>query len=263
MRSKASIAGHPIHTMLVSFPIALFVSAFLADVMAYSGRMEVFTQLSGYLVCGGLIFGLLAAIAGTVDYIYTVPAASSAHDRATKHGILNVAVMLIFGAALYFRNYGDDYMIVIVLEGIGVVLLGFSSWLGGGLVYHNQIGVNHKYANAGEWTEERLTGNHKFELKGTEKLGLNQMKLLFINNRRVVLGRTEKGLVAFDDRCTHKGASLADGVLICGTVQCPWHGSQFDTQTGKVKAGPAFEKISTYTIESVGKQHFLLIGSAQ
>lgn len=67
------------------------------------------------------------------------------------------------------------------------------------------------------------------------------MKLLRIGNKRIVLARSEQGYVAFDDRCTHRGGSLAGGVMICGAVQCLWHGSQFDVSTGKVKAGPERE----------------------
>jgi nitrite reductase/ring-hydroxylating ferredoxin subunit len=77
-------------------------------------------------------------------------------------------------------------------------------------------------------------------------LQTDQLKLLHIDGKRVVLGKTAEGYVAFDDRCTHKGGSLAGGMMICGTVQCPWHGSQFNGQTGKVKAGPAKEDIQTY-----------------
>jgi nitrite reductase/ring-hydroxylating ferredoxin subunit len=55
--------------------------------------------------------------------------------------------------------------------------------------------------------------------------------------------------VAFDDRCTHKGGSLADGALVCGTVQCPWHGSQFDVASGGVKSGPATQRVRTYEVE--------------
>jgi nitrite reductase/ring-hydroxylating ferredoxin subunit len=58
--------------------------------------------------------------------------------------------------------------------------------------------------------------------------------------------------VAFDDRCTHRGGSLAGGTMICGTVQCPWHGSQFDVSSGAVKAGPATEGIGTFAIEKQG-----------
>ena len=80
------------------------------------------------------------------------------------------------------------------------------------------------------------------------------MKLLHLDGRRVVLARADSGYVAFDDRCTHKGGSLAGGVMIAGTVQCPWHGSQFDCRSGIVKAGPAKEPIGTYPVsESEGK----------
>ena len=78
---------------------------------------------------------------------------------------------------------------------------------------------------------------------------INALKLLHIGDKRIALGRTEKGYVAFSDHCTHRGGSLADGVLICGTVQCPWHGSQFDVETGVVKAGPAKENIEIYKVE--------------
>ena len=79
---------------------------------------------------------------------------------------------------------------------------------------------------------------------GTDELKVNQMKLVHLNEKRIVVCKTEKGYSAFDDHCTHRGGSLAAGSLICGTVQCPWHGSQFDVFSGDVTAGPA-TKIST------------------
>src|SRR5205823_3794511 len=84
------------------------------------------------------------------------------------------------------------------------------------------------------------------------ELDVGQMKLLRVGDRRIVLARTEQGYAAFDDRCTHKGGPLSDGALICGTVQCPWHGSQFDVRTGAVKAGPSDRPIGTYTVEAAG-----------
>jgi nitrite reductase/ring-hydroxylating ferredoxin subunit len=76
--------------------------------------------------------------------------------------------------------------------------------------------------------------------------------LLHAGDRRIVLGRTADRFVAFDDRCTHRGGSLADGVMICGTVQCPWHGSQFDVTTGDVRAGPASEPVRAYAVQESG-----------
>lgn len=86
-----------------------------------------------------------------------------------------------------------------------------------------------------------------------DELAVDQIKLLRVGDRRVVLGRTEKGYVAFGDRCTHKGGSLAGGAMICGTMQCPWHGSPFDVHTGAVMAGPAKMPISTYRVEETGE----------
>jgi nitrite reductase/ring-hydroxylating ferredoxin subunit len=74
------------------------------------------------------------------------------------------------------------------------------------------------------------------------------MKLVHLDGRRIVLAHTRGGYVAFQDRCTHKGGSLADGVMIDGVVQCPWHGSQFDCRSGAVKAGPADTPITSYRV---------------
>jgi nitrite reductase/ring-hydroxylating ferredoxin subunit len=85
------------------------------------------------------------------------------------------------------------------------------------------------------------------------------MKLVHLNNRRIVIARIENKHVAFDDRCTHKGGSLAGGSMICGTVQCPWHGSQFDVITGEVKAGPALEHIRIYPLQEEEGQVYLTV----
>jgi nitrite reductase/ring-hydroxylating ferredoxin subunit len=65
--------------------------------------------------------------------------------------------------------------------------------------------------------------------------------------------------VAFNDRCTHRGGSLAGGVMICGTVQCLWHGSQFDVITGKVACGPAKEAIAVYEVDERGPDVILML----
>lgn len=117
------------------------------------------------------------------------------------------------------------------------VLLSIAGWLGGTLVYRNQIGVDPRYANAGKWKEAYFKQNEgSIVVANAEELQENQMKLLHLQNKRIVLAKTETGYRAFDDRCSHRGGSLAGGAMICGTVQCPWHGSQFNTETGQVLA---------------------------
>src|SRR5205823_10182811 len=97
------------------------------------------------------------------------------------------------------------------------------------------------------------------EVAAVDELQVDQMKLLHVGGRRVVLARTADGYVAFDDRCTHKGGSLADGVMACGTVACPWHGSQFDAATGAVKAGPANDPVASYRIEQADGEVRLIL----
>ena len=80
------------------------------------------------------------------------------------------------------------------------------------------------------------------------------MKLVRVSGKRVAVGHTGKGYAAFQDRCTQKGGPLSDGGLMCGTVQCPWHGSQFDVHSGEVKAGPAEVKIETYDVHDSRKK---------
>ena len=134
---------------------------------------------------------------------------------------------------------------------IGLALLGAGGYMGGTLVTRNLIGVDHRYAQAGKWPDETIDARPKQPSPWPSAMNckVDQMKLLRVGDKRIVLARTEDGYVAFDDRCSHKGGSLAGGVMVCGTVQCLWHGSQFDVSTGKVKAGPAKKQIHVYQVD--------------
>src|SRR5262249_30276223 len=134
------------------------------------------------------------------------------------------------------------------LMGVGVVILGIAGWLGGTLVFRNQIGVDHRYANATQFKTRSLRDCSRPACNRSE-LGDGQMLLAIIGSERVVIGRNSEGVFAFSDQCTHRGGPLSDGVLVGCTVQCPWHGSQFDIRTGRVVAGPAQKKIVTYSVE--------------
>jgi nitrite reductase/ring-hydroxylating ferredoxin subunit len=133
--------------------------------------------------------------------------------------------------------------------------MSMAGYMGGTLVYRNQIGVDHRYADAGKWQEKTLppaTGGEAVDVGAAEDLEINQMALLHVGDRRVVLARIEDGVVAFDDRCTHRGGPLSDGTLACGTVQCPWHGSQFDVRTGQPVHGPAEAPVQVHEVSERG-----------
>jgi nitrite reductase/ring-hydroxylating ferredoxin subunit/uncharacterized membrane protein len=261
MRSKAHFKSHPLHPMLVAFPIAFFIGAFVFDGLSLIKGNASFWQTGNYLAIAGIASALVAAIPGAIDYFYSIPPKSSAKKRGTQHAIINLANVFLFAFALYYRNSDNvSPTIVVAMEGAGILLLSIAGWLGGTLVHRNQIGVDHRYANAGKWNEAYFKpGTGQIEVATSGEVKLNALKLLHIGDKRIALGRTEKGYVAFSDRCTHRGGPLTDGALICGTVQCPWHGSQFDVETGIVKAGPAKEKIETYKVEEKDGKIYLLL----
>ena len=264
MRSKASYKGHPIHPALIPFPFAFLYGAFFFDLAGRVADRPIWWTVGAYLSCVGIIAALVAAIPGFIDYLYTVPPRSSGKRRATKHMLVNLGAVALFAAAWAIR--GDVQLrpdtMVIVLEGIALGLLTIGGWMGGVLVSRNQISVDHRYAQAGTWKEEKVQAKsgQPVVVARPDELKVNQMKLLHLDGRRLVLARTEEGYVAFDDRCTHRGGSLAGGVMIGGVVQCPWHGSQFDCRRGTVKAGPAGEPIGTYPVSEREGRILLTLG---
>jgi nitrite reductase/ring-hydroxylating ferredoxin subunit/uncharacterized membrane protein len=258
MRSKASYKGHPVHPALIPFPFAFLYGAFFFDLAGRLTARPSWWTTGAYLSLVGVAAALVAAVPGFIDYFGTVPPNSTGKRRATKHMIVNLAAVTLFAVAWAIRGQPDVIPggSVLALEGIGLALLTAGGWMGGVLVSRNQIGVDHRYAQAGRWKEEvveSLAGQPVIVARADE-LQVNQMKLLHLNGRRLVLARTENGYVAFDDRCTHRGGSLAGGVMIAGVVQCPWHGSQFNCRNGTVLAGPAEKPIGSYRVtEKDGK----------
>jgi nitrite reductase/ring-hydroxylating ferredoxin subunit len=67
----------------------------------------------------------------------------------------------------------------------------------------------------------------------------------------VLLSRLDGGIVALDDRCTHRGGPLHEGVVADGCVTCPWHGSTFDLRTGYVVSGPASRPEPRFEVRTV------------
>jgi len=253
MRSKASFRGHPIHPALIPFPFAFLTGAFLFDAAGWLADRASWWTTGGHLAGAGIVAALVAAVPGFIDYLFTVPPRSTGKRRATRHMLVNLLAVALVAVAWVMRRgmIGGPDIWVLGLELTALGLLTAGGWMGGVLVNRNQIGVDHRYASAGKWNEQRIEASPGVPMTVAkfDELKVDQMKLLHVGDRRIVLARTEHGYVAFDDHCPHRGGSLAGGTMICGTVQCPWHGSQFDVRTGAVKAGPAGRSIETHRIE--------------
>ena len=142
MESKAKLAGHPIHQMLVVFPLGLFMTAVVFDIIHLVTADPRWATVSFWMIAAGIVGGLLAAIFGLIDYL-NIPSSTRARRIGLLHGVTNLCVMLLFAASLYLRSRLPEAPSTLALAlsfiGVGAALLG--GWLGGELVERLGVGV--------------------------------------------------------------------------------------------------------------------------
>jgi len=152
MLSKARIAGHPIHPMLVGFPIALF-TATIALELAHLGTGDAFFYRGAMMAnIAGVVMALLAAIPGAIDR-YVLPNKSRAKDLANQHALFNLlaigvyavsAVMLYLGwrdRVMIDGRYALDVTIPLAFDFVGFVSIVAAGMLGWSLVQTHHIGI--------------------------------------------------------------------------------------------------------------------------
>ena len=139
-RSTARIATHPIHPMLVPFPIVCFIGAFVTDLLYVNGDTGL-AAASNWLLGVGLVFAALAAIAGLTDYFGDSRVRGL--SDALKHMIANVLAVVIEAFNLLLRLGNPDFIgsTGVYLSGLVVLILLYSGWKGGELVYRHGVGV--------------------------------------------------------------------------------------------------------------------------
>lgn len=143
MRTTASLGGHPLHMMIVHFPMGFLIGAASFDVAAAVG-VPVPSIVSGYLLGAGLVTGIIAIGPGVVDFLTNLrPVGGHRALKATRHAVLSIGALGMFAAAWALR--GDvasaPTRYPILLELVGVALLTGSGVLGGSLVLDDKVGV--------------------------------------------------------------------------------------------------------------------------
>src|SRR5436309_3725171 len=103
MRSRAHFKSHPIHPMLVAFPIAFLYGAFGFDAAGRLARWPGGWATGASLSLAAIASGLVAAVPGLIDYRYVVPPNSSGRARATQHMIVNASALTAFAVGWAFR----------------------------------------------------------------------------------------------------------------------------------------------------------------
>lgn len=141
MRTPASIAGHPIHPMLVTLPIGLWIFSFVCDLTFVLGSgASLWYTLSFWTMIGGIAGAIVAAIPGTIDMLSLEGATKKI---ALTHMAINLSVVLLYAVNLGMRIGGDAVAgVPLVLSIVSVSMLAVSGWLGGHMVYVHRVGVN-------------------------------------------------------------------------------------------------------------------------
>jgi uncharacterized membrane protein len=140
MSTPASIAKHPIHPMLVAFPIGLLVFSLACDLIYAATNFPTWMTVALYSMGGGIIGALLAAVPGFIDFLSIREPEIKA--IAWKHMLTNVLGLLIFIANFFLRlNDAVSWTAGLVLSIIGVLIFAFGGWLGGEMVYVKGMAV--------------------------------------------------------------------------------------------------------------------------
>ncbi len=144
MESRVKLLGHPIHPMLIVFPLGLLMTGLLFDI-AYmlSGMLEL-AHTDFWMIAAGVIGGLLAAVFGFLDWL-RIPSGTRAKGIGLMHGVGNVMIVALFAVSVYLRYSVTDHIPAvtnIVIELVGGILALGTAWLGGELVDRLGVGVD-------------------------------------------------------------------------------------------------------------------------
>ncbi|KAB7727031.1 DUF2231 domain-containing protein [Rudanella paleaurantiibacter] len=144
MESKAKVLGHPIHPILIVFPLGLLAASVIFDIVYLLTDTASFALVSFWTLVGGLLGGLVAAVPGWIDWS-AIPAGTRAKRVGLAHGLGNVVVLLLFAGSWLFRRDDPGYlpsMLALGLSFVAFAIAGVTGWLGGELVDRLGVGVD-------------------------------------------------------------------------------------------------------------------------
>lgn len=212
--------GHPVHPALVAVPIGAWTLTNLFDATgdhAAASRAQA----------AGILAALPAAASGASDWITT----SGAERRVGfVHAALN-DLALVLHSCSWLRRRGGHEGSAVALAFAGSAVVGLSGWLGGHLAYALGVGVDTTAFQKlpADWVDAVSADD-------VPAVGLTRVD---VSGVPVLFARHDGKIVAYADRCTHRGGPLDEGSVADGCVTCPWHGSVFSLADGSVVSGPA------------------------
>jgi uncharacterized membrane protein len=143
MESRSRLFGHPVHQILIVFPLGLLATSVIFDLIGLVTHVGRWHIVALYLIGAGVIGGLVAAAFGFIDYL-AIPDDTRAKSVGRLHGLGNLVVVLLFALGWYLRlpDSATPHGLALACSFAGVILAGFTGWLGGELVDRLGVGVS-------------------------------------------------------------------------------------------------------------------------
>jgi nitrite reductase/ring-hydroxylating ferredoxin subunit/uncharacterized membrane protein len=219
--------GHPLHPVLTDIPMGSWTAAAVLDALEEVSGNGGFGRGADAAIGLGIVGALGSAITGLTDWRHTD---GRARRIGMIHGFLNTGALALYTTSLILRRLRARR------AGRGVAMLGYlvanaAGYLGGHLVFGEQVGVDHTAA-------QQLP--HEFvPVLRLDELPENALRRVSANGTPVLLLRRGERIYAMAETCAHLGGPLAEGKLEDLSVTCPWHGSRFALESGRVLDGPS------------------------
>ena len=143
MESRAKLFGHPIHQMLIVFPLGLLAMAVIFDLAATMLANGYWSEVAYWMMASGIVTGLVAAPFGLIDWL-AIPSGTRAKRIGALHGLGNVVVLLLFAASWLLRRDlpARPEVFALAMSYAGAILALGTGWLGGELVDRLGVGVD-------------------------------------------------------------------------------------------------------------------------
>lgn len=216
--------GHPLHPVLTDIPVGAWTAALVLDAVA--GDDPGMKRAARLAVGVGLAGAVGAAVTGITDWAET---GGRSRRVGLVHGLLNIAATGLLAASWLERGNGSRNA-GRATAWAGYLIAAGSAYLGGELVFGRRIGVTH----AAIEEPEEFT-----EVARSSDVPEGSMTRARKDDVDVLLVRQHGKVCALAHPCAHMGGPLSEGSLKDGSVVCPWHGSEFALDDGRVLNGPA------------------------
>ena len=143
MEARAKLFGHPIHQMLIAFPLGVLGMSLFFDLIALATNRPAVLQASYYMIAAGIVAGLAAALFGLIDFL-AIPAGTRAKRIGLLHGIGNVVVVALFALSWWLRRPAPSTpgTTPVIISAVAVAIALVTGWLGGELVDRLGVGVD-------------------------------------------------------------------------------------------------------------------------